>query len=1251
MNSRRSYLESLNAGRKRRPPSSLEQLNLTLANLEGRFAAGQPAAQETEEWEEDIAQRMQRLAGQAGAVAAAPEERRAPAEPLLPQAAGDSLGTLARDLERTRMQEEGIASAGRIAGDLKALREDLRHQMTAGLRSEFEALRHDIELAYASAATGTHGAELGQELERLSDAAAALAARGDVNGINLLHRELEQVKGALDSLAREETVQSVGRRWEEFDRRWSASEQQRAAPDPALQALHTRLEQINEAVNELPESLSLHSLEDKVRGLAGAINQLLAHQEHAAPESFEMIGERLDEISRAIVASSMAAPAANLDPQPFERIEARITSLARQIQELADDRPVRQVMDGLTLLSERVDEISRRAEVPEKSVKKLAQQIAAISEKLDAGHAAEADRMLETFESRFADLSAVLERRQSEATEEGRTLFGEVENRLQELAARLEGSAPDNAALMRAIDARFAALANQLEAPGESEAIRKLEARLEDISTRLEHSARQAAGTDPELMRNLEAQVAALAAHLSRPSAPLPDFEDMGPRLDQIERSIAENRNSILTAARQAAEEAIRGFSGSKGDEDAVNGLAGDLRSLEKLARKSDERNTKTFEAIHDTLLKIVDRLGTLELRQVERNAGAQETGIDEPPARKLSLESAPPTEPDEYEPPLAADADFERSPSQAAAAAALAAVKGESLAKGERRGRKRSMLGGITRVLSSRAKAEEPLALAGDDEGEAHLQLAPEIDLDEPLDPKIANQPLEPGSGAPDLSAIMKRVRDERTPLPRGGTDAAKSDFIAAARRAAQAAAAEAEMLKKQADKKGAASPKSGLGRLLRTRKTVMVAVGAILVALAGLQLGKAFLADAGTPPQEAALVEEQQPEEIQPAASEEIAAIEPSPAVEEAAGEASAVRTIEASAAAQGTPAAPDTESAPGGAPIAAAMPENPSPSQDSEVSSAPPSTVKSPAAEIAEEEAAVAESEVDAPPLQIPEVPAEAGSLVLLEAAKGGDPKALFEIGSRYAEGRRLAQNNAEAAKWYEISAGLGFAPAQYRIGNFYEKGIGVSRDIAKAKTWYLAAAEQDNASAMHNLAVLYAMGADGAPDNEAAARWFVEAAERGITDSQFNLGILAAKGVGVPQDLQESYKWFALVAKTGDQDAAAKRDEVAKALAPEQLEKARAATELWRAKPADAQANSVDIPDTWKDGDETTAGVDMMQAVRNIQLILNKNGYDAGGADGVMGQKTKAAIAAFQKSNGMDATGEVDKQLVQALLAKR
>ena len=126
-------------------------------------------------------------------------------------------------------------------------------------------------------------------------------------------------------------------------------------------------------------------------------------------------------------------------------------------------------------------------------------------------------------------------------------------------------------------------------------------------------SAAQVAGIDPALIRSLEAQVAGLSAHLSKPGTPLPEFEDISPRLNEIEKSLAGTRDSILGAAREAAESAVRSLADSSANTAAVSGLAQDLKTLETLTRRSDERNSRTFEAIHDTLLKIVDRLGSLE--------------------------------------------------------------------------------------------------------------------------------------------------------------------------------------------------------------------------------------------------------------------------------------------------------------------------------------------------------------------------------------------------------------------------------------------------------------------------------------------------------------------------------------------------------------------------------------------------------------------------------------------------------------
>ena len=65
MNSKRSYLESLNAGRQRQPHRSIEELNRTLETLEGRLDASRRPAEHAAHQGDDIARRMQRLAGQA----------------------------------------------------------------------------------------------------------------------------------------------------------------------------------------------------------------------------------------------------------------------------------------------------------------------------------------------------------------------------------------------------------------------------------------------------------------------------------------------------------------------------------------------------------------------------------------------------------------------------------------------------------------------------------------------------------------------------------------------------------------------------------------------------------------------------------------------------------------------------------------------------------------------------------------------------------------------------------------------------------------------------------------------------------------------------------------------------------------------------------------------------------------------------------------------------------------------------------
>lgn len=1199
MDGKRSYLDTLNDGRQRRAETTLEQLNRSLETLE-RQLEGKRDPQ---------------------------EQPRAQAMPAPKQFASQPRPPLPREIERPQADEDSVATVERIAAELKSLREDLRQQMNSRARRSPDMLRSDPPRSHAPAPKNSQGGDLDHGLQRLCTAVSALTERIDSGAIDLLRGELEQVKTTVGGLAREESVNAMSRRWDELDSRLAdfqnhvTAELRRRREEPNLLSLMEKLDRIGGAVSELPDSLPLRSLEDKVRLLAGAVDHFARQQDRFSPGMFEAVEERLDEISRAIVAVSVRT--APLDRKQFERVEARITALAKQIEELAEDRSTTEVVDRLTQLSRRVEELATQAELPAQAIERLGERFETIAARLEtasplqgadtllrdlerrlddiaerqeryaAAPALDDTRILDTIDARFSELALQIERRPSEDWNED--LIRNLESRMQELMQRLDRPAVDFAYqdthLLDTIETRFAELAQRIEShePEQDALLRSFEARLGAISEQLESTIRDVAAIDPALIRSLEAQVALLAGQLSHPQ---PALDDIGPRLDQIENAIAESRISLLEAARQAAENAVRNFAGSEPDNAMVAALAEELKALESLSRRSDERNSKSFEAIHDTLLKIVDHLAALD---ASRDAGKTGSGGTDVPLRKIEIQEAPSIDFDAASDlsPInelndeRGEKDPESASAQTAAEAASAAGD-EEPARAEASGGVRSMLGNLSRAFAGR---KQEAAAAGDVGPDAARRESPKFDLDEPLDPKLANRPLEPGSGAPDLHAIMRRVREERNnPAGQTGTDAAKADFIAAARRAAQAAAAEAEILKRHSDGKGPLR-RFSIGSFVKTRRTPMLlAATAIMVVLAGLQLGKAFMDDGG-----------------ELAASGPVREMPTTGAATTSNAEGTAENT-ELAATGGGTNAPRNVGvTAPAKAMLAEPVP------------------------------AAI-------------EVPAEAGPVTLREAAEGGDSKALYEIGARYAEGRGVKANIAAAAKWYERSAEFGFAPAQYRIGNLYEKGAGVSRDIAKAKTWYQLAAASGNASAMHNLAVLFAMGADGVADNDSAGLWFKRAAELGIVDSQFNLGILAAKGVGMKQDLEESYKWFALVAKTGDKDAALKRDEVAKSLKPEQLERARAAAELWEPRAVDPEANIVEIPESWRESNTTTAGIDVTQAVQAVQSILNKNGYDAGSADGIIGERTKLAVAAFQSDNGMQPTGQIDEALVNALLAR-
>ena len=206
----------------------------------------------------------------------------------------------------------------------------------------------------------------------------------------------------------------------------------------------------------------------------------------------------------------------------------------------------------------------------------------------------------------------------------------------------------------------------------------------------------------------------------------------------------------------------------------------------------------------------------------------------------------------------------------------------------------------------------------------------------------------------------------------------------------------------------------------------------------------------------------------------------------------------------------------------------------------------------------------------------IPEALGGPALRAAANKGDPAAAYEIGIRFAEGKGVAVNYEEAAKWFARAAQGGIVPATFRLGALYEKGLGTTKDVDKARRYYVQAAERGSAKAMHNLAVLDADGGSAGPNYKGATQWFRKAAERGVADSQFNLAILYARGIGVEQNLAESFKWFSLAAAQGDAESGRKRDDVAKRLDPQSLAAARLAIQTFMPETQPEEAISAGAP---------------------------------------------------------------------------
>ncbi len=815
----------------------------------------------------------------------------------------------------------------------------------------------------------------------------------------------------------------------------------------------------------------------------------------------------------------------------IESIENEIRSLSRRIDDTRQSGTDGQALAGIERALSEIREVLRSL-TPAEQLAGYDEAIRNLGAKLDLILRANDDpSTVRQLEDAITALRSIVSNVASNdalarLTDDVRTLSSKVDQ-----LAR-SGDKSDSFAML---EQRIAALTSTLESrehPAASESSGHLEGAVRALSERLD---RMPVGNDSAsafahleqrvsyLLERLEASTDSRAGNLGR-------VED---GLQDILRHLETQQANITALAERNPNTASPPDSGLF---DIVKRELSDIR----FGQSETNRHTQdSLETVHNTLGHVVDRLAMIEgdLRNGRTQPGAPQP--ETPPA----LQPAPPQvaaprlamppqakpelpNPAAVQPFAAAPREFQAPPPMETAAAVAPRAIAEMLE---------------TRAASPRAA------------------IVPELPPDHPLEPGT-RPTARMASPSERIAASESAISEIPTSPPE---KASTSSFIAAARRAAQAAAAAAPATDKAGRplKNATRDKAAGASSITSKIRSVLVAASVVIIVLGTFKMAMTLLDGDSVPTSPASENSSEPQPSVQSLTDDSAKPAAPAPAMPSMTSPTPLGRQSLNITAPNGSD---NSASAP--------IPQTPLVSANDITGTIPTPTT--------------------APPsgrklawVQIPaneKLPDAIGGPLLRAAALKGDPAAAYEIGVRYAEGKGVASNFDEAAKWYDRAAQAGVVPAIFRLGTLYEKGLSVKKDVDIARRYYTEAAERGNAKAMHNLAVLEADGGGKGANYKSASQWFRQAADRGVADSQFNLGILYARGIGVEQNLAESFKWFSLAAAQGDADAARKRDDIAKRLDPQSIAAARLAIQTFTPEPQPDDAVNAASPSGGWDG---------------------------------------------------------------------
>ena len=914
---------------------------------------------------------------------------------------------------------------------------------------------------------------------------------------------------------------------------------------------------------------------DQVERLEQRIREVASHRPELAPQGPPTLDRAMDELAshrRALSVEeiSLRTPGA---PIRLDGLEGQLRHITEQIETLK--RPA--LEEAIRTLRAELGDIGRALNeaLPRHAIETLEMQIQVLAQRIAEGREAGVDSgALIGIENGLAEVRDAL--RDLMPAE---NLVG-YDEAIKTLTQKIDLIVADrNPATMQQLERSLTTLREMSAHVASNETVSRLSAQVQALAEKIDHLA---VGPRSEVrLDNLASRIDALTdalAQRTQAEAAAPQrlealIQTLSKKIEQLRQSDSsyiaashlENRIVKLMERMDASDSRLDKL-------DAIErGLADLLVHIEDLranrkstAIRAEEPGIdsltqdivytrKSLDAVHRRLGDLFDRFAIIEKGTHSSEADKPATPKPETPQGD-NFQFAPPANRVSAELPIAVESPIETS------------IVPEAPAPSNP-------------ILPDAAPSPIPAALLVSNRIETPARVAIELPPD---------QPLEPGSGPPRRAPPSLRIAASEAALgaarPAAGASASKASFIAAARRAAQAAGQEQGGRISRADMRNAPDDVTPpmRSRVATRVKSALLAASIVAIIAGSFQLlGNIFdfsIFDTIESKLAANIDSDAVGTDAEEGDAASVAAIpndEPaSPGTMDAATPA-APRSADVTASLLSPPSLPSLTPAP---PVGIQpAPQQAAPSLLAPALSVPGPVAAAPGGDVTGSVAhAPAKQAVPAQQPAADRLPANIGSPRLRNAALGGDAGAAYEVAMRFIEGRGVPANLEEGARWFERAASKGLTPAQFRYASMLEKGQGVKKDLAAAQRLYIAAASKGHAKAMHNLAVLYAEGAEGKPDYGNAAQWFRKAAEHGVADSQYNFGVLAARGLGTERNIAESYKWFALAAAQGDKEAARKRDDVAAHLDAQTLASVQQAVKSFTPTPQPAEAIQITAP---------------------------------------------------------------------------